>query len=317
MKTTFSTWLRKNASVVSSLVATVLIILVFQAVNPAFLSYNGLRALIYAMSYFLIVACGLTFVIMMGSFDFSVVSLLKLSALFCVVFMDRYGLLVIPLAILLTTAFGFLNGLLVAKFHVPSFMATLGVSIVVEGIVLYFSKGKLFLTYNETFRALAIKEIFGLPAIFYWAMGIWVLSVFLALYTPFGRKTYAVGSNLVAAELSGVNVVRHRTLVFTLSGLYAGVAGVLYMAQLGGGSVQLGSDLSVPLFASIVAGGTALTGGVGGPHRTLLGVIIITWTQTGLQMMAIGRDIQMVIFGIVAIILAAATVDRRKIRMVK
>ena len=310
-------WSRKNATVITSLAVTIIIIIIFQIINPSFLSHEGIRASIYAMSYFLIVACGLTFVIMMGSFDFSVVSLLKLAALFCVVFIDRYELFVIPLAILLTTGFGFLNGLLVARFNVPSFMATLGVSIIVEGIALYFSKGRLFLMYNEQFRALAIKSIVGLPAIFYWAMAIWFVSVFIALCTPFGRRTYAIGSNLVAAGLSGVNVVRHRILVFMLSGFYAGLAGVLYMGQLGGGSVRLGTDLAVPLFASIIAGGTALTGGTGGPHRTLLGVIIITWTQTGLLMLAIGRDIQMVIFGIIAIALAAATVDRRRVKSVK
>jgi ribose transport system permease protein len=84
------------------------------------------------MSYFLIAACGLTFVIMMGSFDFSVLSLLKLSALICVLYIDKLGLLVIPLALSICVGFGFINGLLFAKLKVPSFMATLGVSVVVE-----------------------------------------------------------------------------------------------------------------------------------------------------------------------------------------
>lgn len=308
---------RTNLPLFTSLLALVIVLVVFQIVNPAFLSYKGFIALIYAMSYFLIVACGLTFVIMMGSFDFSVVSLLKLAALFSVLYIEKIGLYVIPIAIALTTGFGIINGLLVAKFNVPSFMATLGVSIVVEGLSLYLSKGHLFLMYNEQFRSLAITFIGGLPVIFYWAIGIWLISVALALLTPFGRRTYAIGTNLIGASLSGVNVVRHRIGVFALSGFYAGLAGILYMAQLGGGSMLIGSDLSVPLFASIVAGGTALTGGVGGPHRTLLGTIIITWTQAGLLMLAVGRDVQMLIFGLIAIGLAAATGDRTRVKTVK
>ncbi len=269
------------------------------------------------MSYFLIAACGLTFVIMMGSFDFSVVSLLKLAALLCVLYIDQLGFLVIPLALLISVGFGFINGLFVARFNVPSFMATLGVSIVVEGIALYLSKGFLHIMNDETFRALTTTFIAGLPSIFYWAMGIWIISTFIAMCMPFGRRTYAVGGNLIGAGLSGINVKRHRIYVFMLSGFFAGLAGVLYMAQMGGGSMEIGADMAIPLFASVVAGGTALTGGVGGPHRTLLGVLIITWIQAGMLMLAIGRDIQMVTFGLIALGMSIATIDRRRIKIIK
>ncbi len=311
-------WLWKNVGVVGVLCIVGAVVGIFQILTGgAFLSYEGVRSLIFNMSYFLIAACGLTFVIMMGSFDFSVVSVVKLSALLCVLYLDRIGLLIIPIAIGISTGFGLINGLFVAVLNIPSFMATLGVSVVVEGIALYLSKGHLHLVYNETFRALAMTSIGGLPSIFYWAIVVWVLSIVLAAYTPFGRRTYAIGLNIVAAKLSGVNVAMQRVVVFMVSGLYAGLAGVLYMAQLGGGSMLIGSDLAVPLFASVVAGGTALTGGVGGPHRTILGVIIITWTQAGMAMLALGRDIQMLVFGAVAIVLSIATINRRRLRISK
>jgi len=91
----------------------------------------------------------------------------------------------------------------------------------------------------------------------------------------------------------------------------------LYMSQMGGGSVNIGANMAIPLFASVVAGGTALTGGVGGPHRTLLGVIIITWIQAGMAMLAIGQDIQMITFGLIAIGMSIATIDRKRIKIVK
>ena len=310
-------WLRRNMTTVGSLAATIAIIAGFQVINPFFLSYQGTITLVYAMSYFLIAACGLTFVIMMGSFDFSVVSILKLAALLCVLYIDKLGLWVIPLALLISVGLGFINGLFFAKFNVPSFMATLGVSVVVEGIALYLSKGFLHIMYNETFRALATTFIAGLPSIFYWAMGIWIISTFVAICTPFGRRIYAVGGNPIGAGLSGINVERDRIYVFMLSGFFAGLAGVLYMAQLGGGSMLIGADMPIPLFASVVAGGTALTGGVGGPHRTLLGVIIITWIQAGMLMLAIGRDIQMITFGLIALGMSIATIDRRRIKVIK
>jgi len=300
------------------MVAAIAIIAGFQVINPFFLRYQGIITLVYAMSYFLIVACGLTFVIMMGSFDFSVVSLLKLSALLCVLYIDKLGLLVIPLALLISIGIGYINGLLVVKFKVPSFMATLGVSVVVEAIAWYLSKGFLHIIYDETFRALATTFIAGLPSIFYWAMGIWIISTFIAMCTPSGRRTYAIGGNLIGAGLSGINVKRHRIYVFMLCSFFAGLAGVLYMAQMGGGSMEIGgADLAVAVFASVVAGGTALTGGVGGPHRTLLGVIIITWIQAGMLMLAMGRDIQMVTFGLIAVGMSIATIDRRRIKIIK
>ncbi|HEY86600.1 MAG TPA: ABC transporter permease [Dehalococcoidia bacterium] len=310
-------WLGKNMTTVGPIVAAITIIAGFQVINPFFLGYQGIITLVYAMSYFLIAACGLTFVIMMGSFDFSVVSLLKLSALICVLYIDKLGLLVIPLALLLCVGFGFINGLLSAKFKVPSFMATLGVSVVVEGVALYLSKGFLHIMYNETFRALAVTFIAGLPSIFYWAIGIWIICTFIAMYIPFGRRTYAVGGNPIGAGLSGINVERHRIYVFILSSFLSGLSGVLYMAQLGGGSMEIGKYLPIPLFASVVMGGTALTGGVGGPHRTLIGVIIITWIRAGMLMLAIGRDMQMITFGIIAIGMSIVTIDRRRIKIIK
>ena len=269
------------------------------------------------MSYFLVAACGLTFVIMMGSFDFSVVSLLKLSALLCVMYIDRIGLLVIPLALTVCVGIGFINGLLFAKLKVTSFMATLGVSIVVEGIALYLSKGFLRMMDDRTFRAIAVTFIGGLPSVFYWAMGVLIVCTFIAICMPFGRRIYAVGGNPIAAALSGINVDRQRIFVFMLCSFFAGLAGVLYMAQRGGGSMEIGADMAIPLFASVVAGGTALSGGVGGPHRTILGVIIITWIQSGMLMLGTGRGLQVVVFGAIAIIMSVATADRERIKVIK
>jgi ribose transport system permease protein/putative xylitol transport system permease protein len=302
---------------IGPIIAAIAIIGVFQLINPVFLRYQGIITLVYAMSYFLIAACGLTFVIMMGSFDFSVLSLLKLAALICVLYIDKFGLLVIPLALSICVGFGFINGLLFAKLKVPSFMATLGISVVVEGISLYLSKGFLHIMNDRTFRSLSVTFIAGIPSIFYWAISVWIICTFIAIYTPFGRRIYAVGGNPIGAMLSGINVESNRIYVFMLSGFFAGLAGILYMAQFGGGSIEIGADMTIPLFASVVAGGTALTGGVGGPHRTLLGVIIITWIQAGLLMIGAGRGIQMVIFGLIAIVMGVSTIDRRRIKIIK
>lgn len=300
-----------------SIVGVIAIIGTFQAINPFFLSPAGRVTLVYAMAYFLIAACGLTLVVMMGSFDFSTVSILKLAALLCVLYFDSLGLFVIPLALLVGTGIGCINGVLFARFRVPSFLATLGISVVVDGVSLYLSKGFLHVINDRTFRALSVTFVLGLPSIFYWAIGVWAICIFIAFCTPFGRCIYAIGGNPVAASLCGINVERVRIATFTLSGFLASLAGILYMAQFGGGSIEIGADMSIPLFASVVAGGTALSGGMGGPHRTLLGVVLITWTQAGMSMLALGHDIQLVFFALIAVGMSILATDRKSVGIVK
>lgn len=313
----FRRWAGDNMSLIISVVVMVILIIGFQLVNPYFLQYQGIVSLVYAMSYFLIAACGLTFVIMMGSFDFSVVSVLKFSALICVTYIEQIGMWVVPVALLVSLLIGFINGIIFTKLKVPSFLVTLGISIVIDGVALYMSQGFLLMMNDEVFRSLSITFIGGLPSIFYWAIAVLIICTLITMITPFGRRILAIGGNPVAAAHSGINVSRTRVAVFMLCSFLAGLAGILYMAQWGGGSVAIGADMTLPLFASVVAGGTALSGGVGGPHRTILGVIIITWAQTGLMMMGFGQDIQVIVFGVIAITMSIVTTDRKRIKIIK
>lgn len=304
--------LRADRALVLSFVGALLAVAIFQAINPFFLSQQGRITLVYASGYFLIAATGLTFVMLTGSFDFSVVAQLKLAALLCALYLDLLGGWVIPLAVGICGAIGVINGLLTAVLRVPSFLGTLAMSVLVEGVALYLSRGFLHLIRNPLFRGLATHFVGGLPLVFYWAVVIWLAAVLVARYTGFGRRLYAIGGNVTAAELCGIGVRRDRVIAFAISGLLAGVAGVLYIAQFGGGSVELGSDMMIPLFASVVAGGTALSGGVGGPQGTILGVVVITWIQAGLSMLGVSHDLQLVVFAIIAIAMSMVTVDRTK-----
>ncbi len=313
-------WLQRNLNTVVPIIALIVIVLAMQSINPAFFSHQGIVTLVYSMSWFLIAACGLTFVILMGSFDFSVPSVLKLSALLCGIFLPQLGLGVVPLALAVSAIIGIVNGIILTKFNVPSFMATLATSVLVEGIALILSRGYIYVVTDPLFLGLArtfIPPGFGLPSIFYWAIGLWLIAIFITLATPFGRAIYAIGGNLYGAKLAGININKVRILTFMLSALYAGIAGVLFMAHKGGGSMAIGQLETIPLFASVVVGGTALTGGVGGIHRTLIGAIVITWLDSGLSMLGFDFNIRMIVFGIVAIIMTALTIDRRRIKIIK
>lgn len=294
------------------------LVIALRMANPYFLtSWDSVITLVYGMSWFLIAACGLTLVILMGSFDFSVPSVLKLSAMIFAVLYPSMGFSSIIVAIVVGLIFGFINGSLLARFNIPSFMATLATSMVAEGLAQVISGGYTRIITDPAFRAISTTMILGLPSIFYWAIVVWVICIFMTFMTPFGRMIYAVGSNIVGARLAGVNVKMVRTLVFMICSLLASIAGILYASQIQGAHMQVGVLDMIPLFASVVVGGTALTGGVGGVHRTLLGVLIIRWLDSGLSMLAIDLNVRMIIFGAIAITMAILTIDRRRIRIMK
>jgi len=311
-------WLQRNLNTIIPVTGLVLLMIGLRIANPYFLaSWDSVITLVYGMSFFLVAACGLTLVILMGSFDFSVPSVLKLSAMIFAVLYPSIGFLSIPAALAVSLVFGFANGLLLARFNIPSFMATLATSMIAEGAAQVISGGYTRMITDPAFRALSTTMIAGLPSIFYWAIAIWLISIFLTFLTPFGRAIYAVGGNLVGARLAGINVKMVRILTFMVCSLFAGLSGILYASQIQAGHMQVGVLDMIPLFASVVVGGTALTGGVGGVHRTLLGVLIIRWLDSGLSMLAIDLNVRMIVFGAIAIVMAILTIDRRRIKIMK
>ncbi len=311
-------WLQRNLNTIIPISGLIALVIALRAANPYFLtSWDSVITLVYGMSWFLIAACGLTLVILMGSFDFSVPSVLKLSAMIFAVLYPFIGFASIPVSIAVGLIFGFINGMLLARFNIPSFMATLATSMMAEGLAQVISGGYTRMITDPAFRALSTTMIFGLPSIFYWTIITWIIFIFITFATPFGRMIYAVGGNIVGTRLAGINVKMVRTLVFMICSMLASIAGILYASQIQGAHMQVGVLDMIPLFASVVVGGTALTGGVGGVHRTLLGVLIIRWLDSGLSMLAIDLNVRMIIFGAIAIVMTILTIDRRRIRIMK
>lgn len=316
--TTSREWVHRNLNTIIPITGLAFLVLALRFANPYFLtSWDSVITLVYGMSFFLVAACGLTLVILMGSFDFSVPSVLKLSAIVFAVLYPSIGFLSLPVTLLVGLAFGGINGLLLARFNVPSFMATLATSMLAEGLAQVISGGYTRMITDPEFRAISTTMVLGLPSIFYWGVALWAIAVFITVATPFGRSIYAIGGNLVGARLAGINILKVRVLVFMICALFASIAGILYASQIQGAHMQVGVLDTIPMFASVVVGGTALTGGVGGAHRTLLGVLIIRWLDSGLSMLAIDLNIRMIIFGAIAVVMTILTIDRRRIKIMK
>ncbi|WP_348533079.1 ABC transporter permease [Haloarcula marina] len=267
----------------------------------------------------LLVALAGTFPILQQSIDLSVESVVLLTGVVTVVLIAEFGLglLAIPLAIGVGMLAGLFNGLVFTKLKVPSFLVTLGTLSVLAGVGKIITGGSTITFRNDAIRAISTGDVLGIPNLVLWGLLIYGVTIVLAFRTKFGRYCFALGENERVVELAGAKVDRYKIYPFVLSGLLCGIAGVLLTLRISSASPNIGSGLLLPSIAAIVMGGTALTGGVGGPHRTILGVLVIAVLNNGMNLLGIDSFVQEIILGLVVVAAVALSIDRDKIDVVK
>ncbi|WP_142860423.1 ABC transporter permease [Salinigranum halophilum] len=267
----------------------------------------------------LLVALAGTFPILQQSIDLSVESVVLLTGVVTVVLISQFGLglLAIPLAIGVGMLAGLFNGLVFTKLKVPSFLVTLGTLSVMAGVGKIITGGSTITFRNPAIRTISTGDVFGIPNLVLWGLLIYVGTIVLAFRTKFGRYCFALGENERVVELAGAKVDRYKIYPFVLSGLLCGIAGVLLTLRISSASPNIGSGLLLPSIAAIVMGGTALTGGVGGPHRTILGVLVIAVLNNGMNLLGTDSFVQEIILGLVVVAAVALSIDRAKIDVVK
>jgi ribose transport system permease protein len=267
----------------------------------------------------LLVALAGTFPILQQSIDLSVESMVLLTGVVTVVLISQFGLglLAIPIAIGVGMLAGLFNGIIFTKLKVPSFLVTLGTLSVMAGVGKIITGGSTITFRDPAIRTISNGEVFGIPNLVLWGLLIYVGTIVLAFRTKFGRYCFALGENERVVELAGAKVDRYKIYPFVLSGLLCGTAGVLLTLRISSASPNIGSGLLLPSIAAIVMGGTALTGGVGGPHRTILGVLVIAVLNNGMNLTGIDSFIQEIILGLVVVGAVALSIDREKIDVVK
>src|SRR6056297_1003676 len=267
----------------------------------------------------LLVALAGTFPILQQSIDLSVESIVLLTGVVTVVLISQFGfgLLAIPIAIGVGMLAGLFNGIVFTKLKVPSFLVTLGTLSVMAGVGKIITGGSTITFRNPAIRTISNGELFGIPNLVLWGLLIYVGTIVLAFRTKFGRYCFALGENERVVELAGAKVDRYKIYPFVLSGLLCGTAGVLLTLRISSASPNIAGGMMLPSIAAIVMGGTALTGGVGGPHRTILGVLVIAVLQNGMNLLGIDSFVQEIILGLVVVAAVALSIDRAKIDVVK
>jgi len=311
-------FVRSNWTMVAPIVVLVALIIAFTIMDPRFFQVDNFVNILRQSSVLLVLAIASTVVIMMGSIDLSVGSTLSLTAFAGALLVRDTGssatLLLLPVVGLVC---GLFNGVLVAHARLPSFLVTLGTLYAFDGLSKYISGGRPVPLKPGGVGDAFTGSVIGFPVVVLWAVLVLILSVLVARYTRFGRYMFAIGGNEKTTRLSGVPVTKYKVYAFMIAGLLAGLAGLLQLARARSASPDMGEAFLLPAIAAVVMGGTPLSGGIGGPARTVIGVLIIAILGNGMIIAAVDPFLQSVVQGLVVIAAVALTMDRRKMQLVK
>jgi ribose transport system permease protein len=299
------------------------IIAVFSVLNlDAFASVFNLRNIMIDASSLLIVAVGMTFVIITGGIDLSVGSVLVFSQVVAALVMRAMGAegLAVILAglacvLLAGLAWGLLNGVLIAKTRIPALIVTLGTLGMAQGAALLLSGGINVrqAVPPDLVTTVGIGRLFGeIPYLVLIAAGITILGAILLHLTRFGRHTYAIGSNAEASRRAGINVSRHLIKVYAMSGMLAGMAGFVLLARFTTTTIEGHGTTNLQAIAAVVIGGTSLFGGIGAVFGTVVGVFIPAILRNGFIILGVEPFWQQVAVG--AVLILAVYVDQLKRR---
>jgi len=282
----------------------------FKTVNK-FFNAETLTQIAKDTSFFAIMAVGMTFVIIVGGIDLSVGAIYALAAVSGALVLSQAGPSGNPgsviLGVLITsgvaTLAGFLNGSMIVAFNVHPFIITLGTMAIYRGIAFVQTNGQSIGEFPSSFRELVRHELFGglsLVPLLIMVIVMVIGGIFLAKMA-IGRKVYAVGGNETASRYSGIRVGRVKILVYTISGLAAGIAAVLSLGYYGAGSSGDGQGYELNVIAAAVVGGASLVGGKGTAFGALLGAIILQMISNGLVILDIPQNYSQIVIGLVVI----------------
>lgn len=295
-----------------SIIALLILIGVVSAINPNFFSWDNLLNIFRQTSVNAIIAVGMTFVILIAGIDLSVGSILALTGAVAasLVGLEYSMWIVIPAVLLCGLLLGVVNGVIVAKGNVQSFIATLVTMVLLRGVTMVFTDGRPISTgfsdASDAFAFLGTGYLFGIPFPIWLMVIVFAVSWYILRHTQIGRYIYALGGNEAATALSGINVNKIKVFVFSASGLLAALAGLIVTARLSSAQPTAGMGYELDAIAAVVVGGTSLMGGNGRVMGTLIGALIIGFLNNALNLLDISSYYQMIAKALVILVAVLA-----------
>ena len=283
--------------------ALIFIIVVFGILNPrAFLSSVNFWNITRQMAILCIISLGATLIMSVEEFDLSVGNIASfsgvLSAIFAISGMPFISALLI--SIILSAVIGFINGFIVTRFKVMSFIVTLAMGQVIYGITYWLSDGAIvFNGIPDSFKIIGTAKIGPVPYLTILMVVAIILFQYLMTRTAMGRKLYAIGGNEMASRVAGIQVKTYKTIAFTISGAMAGCAGVLLASRIGSASPTGGDAYMLNSYATIFIGKTLFREGIPNVLGTVVGVALFTILANGLTIMQVPTFVQNIVTGVI------------------
>ncbi|MHB1103721.1 MAG: ABC transporter permease [Devosia sp.] len=295
--------LLRHETILAVLVVLALIVLASQ--SDKFFTLDNILNQGRLMTEVGLIAVIMTFVIVTGGIDLSVGSILGMVAILIGVFWKNMGFplpMAIGLGLIVGTFAGFINGIIITRFRVPPLIATLGTLALYRGIAEGISEARSVRGYPDWFFVLGQGQVLGVPTQL-WLLGVVaVIAAILLGYTTWGRATYAIGSNEVAARFSGLRVDWIKIAIYSSSGFAAALAAAIFVSRVSTTRSDMGTGVELDAITAVVLGGTSIFGGRGTIVGTVLGLILVQALKNGLSLAGVKSDGTIVLIGAVLIL---------------
>ena len=301
-----------------SVTLLVVLVFLFTAGNRNFLSAYNLNTIASYAAILLVVGLGQMNAILIGGIDLSVGGLMSFISVVFIVSLKAIGIWAFPLCIVVALIAGYLNGNILTRIKIPSFIATLGTGGILTSLALLVSPLPVDVP-ASTYGLLEIVNgtTLGISNLLLLTLVTFALFYVILRFTSVGRNIYYIGSNIKMSWMSGIDIIGTRNCAFVLSGLGAGIAAIMQSCSQYGGDPTLGKVYILQSIAAVVVGGTALTGGTGGAINTVIGALILGVMENGMNVVGVDAYFQQSILGFVIIISVALTFDRSKTATIK
>jgi ribose transport system permease protein len=281
-----------------------MLVVIFTSANPRFLSMNNLFTVARQVSMYGIASIGMTFVILIAGIDLSTGSIITIVNVVCAYLMVNLGFGMfeaVMLSIVMATAIGLLNGMLISTIGIPAIIATFATQTIFAGIAYLISGGTPIYGFDERFKVIGQGYLGPVPVPVIIMATCFAVGAFILNKTYFGRYFYAVGGNEEASELSGIRVGRVKYLIYALSGLFAGLAGIVMLSRTNSAQPTAGLGYEFDVITCVVLGGVSIVGGFGKISGVIAGVLIIGVLTNGMVLLNVSNYTQMVVKGLVLI----------------
>jgi ribose transport system permease protein len=275
--------------------------------DKGFLSSTNMMNILRQTAIISIMAVGFTFVLACGEFDLSVGSTIAMCAILGSMMLQRYGIFIAIFVALAAGSFiGAINGVLIVKVKMPSFLATLATQGIIYGLARWITNLQAIPVVNKKFiNVFGGGDVGPISTLFIWTIIIVIIGHIIMVHTPFGRKVLAVGGNKIAATFSGINVGNVKWLIFISMGFISALAGLLYSGRLAAAKYNLGEADVFTIVAAVVIGGNSIYGGKGTIIGAFIGSIILGIINNGLILLGMSVDQQIIFRGVIILIAVA------------